>query len=63
VPAKDYQPVPVAISLAGPAFGGIHQALLAESNQPVALARTNGRTDLTVVPGPVATVVLKSRPP
>jgi len=59
VPALNYQPKLVEISLAAERFGGVRQALLAGNQAPLALARTNGRICFTVSPNPVATIILK----
>lgn len=58
VPAKDYQPKAVKVSLAARHVGPRCQATLAGSGQAVAVLEKDGRLDLTVRPAPVATVVL-----
>jgi len=59
VPAKDYQPKSVEISLAARHLGGRRQATLAGSDKALALSEKDGRLHFTVQPAPVATVVFK----
>ncbi len=59
VPAKDYQPKAVEVSLAARHLGPRCQATLAGSGQAVAILEKDGRLHFTVRPAPVATVVLQ----
>jgi hypothetical protein len=58
VPAKDYQPKSVAVSLAARHLGARRQATLVGSDQALTLVDKGGRLHFTVQPSPVATVVL-----
>jgi hypothetical protein len=59
VPASDYKPVPVEISLAADRVGHPKRITLADDDKAVAVSEENGRIKFTVQPNPVATVVLK----
>ena len=59
VPAKDYQPKSVEVSLAAACLDGRRQATLVGSDRALTLSEKDGRLHLTVQPAPVATVILK----
>jgi hypothetical protein len=59
VPAKDYQPKSIEVSLVARHLGPRCQATLAGSDKAVALSEKDGRLYFTVQPAPVATVVLQ----
>ena len=63
VPATNYQPQPVEISLAAQRLGDPHQATLAGNDKPLALSEKDGRINFVVQPNPVATIVLKGTKP
>jgi hypothetical protein len=59
VPAANYQPAVVEISLAAQQLGGRNQAMLAGGDKALTLSEKEGRLHFTVQPNPVATVVMK----
>jgi hypothetical protein len=59
VPATNYRPQQMEISLAAQRLGRVRQAMLVGSDKALALSETDGRICFTVQPDPVATVVLK----
>ena len=59
VPARDYQPTSVEISLASQQLGGRTQARLAGSGKALKLSQKDGRPSFVVQPNPVATVVFE----
>jgi hypothetical protein len=63
VPATNYKPQAMEISLAAQRFGNIQQASLAGSNKPLAMLEKDGRVNFVVQPDPVASVLLKGAKP
>jgi len=61
VPASNYQPASVEISLAAQQLGDRNQATLAGSDKALTLSEKDGRLSFVVQPNPVATVVFKGR--
>ena len=59
VPAKDYQPKAVEVSLAARHFGVRRHATLVGGDKALTLSEKDGRLHFTVQPAPVATVVLQ----
>jgi hypothetical protein len=59
VPARDYQPQAVNISLATRCLGDIQQATLAASDKPVSISKDAECLRFVVQPNPVASVVLR----
>jgi hypothetical protein len=63
VPAKDYRPQTIQVSLASGQLGARRQATLAGSDKPLRLLDKGGRLDFSVEPDPVATVVFRGAKP
>jgi hypothetical protein len=62
VPASNYKPQAVTISLAAQRLGNIRRATLAGSGKALTLSEKDGRLSFVIEPDPVATVVLKGAP-
>lgn len=62
VPARDYKPQAVEISLAAKYLGDVQQATLAGSDKPIPISKDGGRLRFVVQPNPVASVVLRPTP-
>ena len=59
VPATEYRPQSVSISLDAKRLGEPQQAVVLESDTPLAISRQGDRIGIVVQPDPVTSVVLK----
>ena len=59
VPASDYQPETIEVSLAKRQLGARRQATLAGSDRPLRLSERDGRFEFTAEPNPVAAIVFQ----
>jgi alpha-L-fucosidase len=60
VPATDYQPVAVEISIVAGQLDGHKQATLAGESEILKLSEKDGRFNIVVQPNPVATIIFKN---